>query len=103
MSGESELRVVLRHVIPNSWGPMLENSSAIFGMAIIFCAGLGFLGVGIPLPEAEWGNMLSSGAPDAPSAAGGLPCSRLSPSLTPYGPPRRSPPRQAPFAAADLP
>lgn len=65
MSGESELRVVLRHVIPNSWGPMLENSSAIFGMAIIFCAGLGFLGVGIPLPEAEWGNMLSSGAPDA--------------------------------------
>ncbi|GAB91035.1 ABC transporter permease [Gordonia rhizosphera] len=65
MSGESEPRILLRHVIPNSIASTIENTSAIFGMAIIFCAGLGFLGVGIPLPEAEWGNMLSSAAPDA--------------------------------------
>ncbi len=63
MSGESEFRILLRHVIPNSCAPVLENASAIFGMGgIIFCAGLGFLGVGIPLPTAEWGgNMLADG------------------------------------------
>lgn len=65
MSGESEYRVLTRHVVPNSWGPVLANCSAIFGMAIIMSAGLGFVGVGIPLPQAEWGNMLSSAAPDA--------------------------------------
>ncbi|MCR5978073.1 ABC transporter permease subunit [Gordonia jinghuaiqii] len=65
MSGESETRILLRHVIPNACAPVLENASAIFGMAIIFCAGLGFLGVGIPTPAAEWGNMLAAGASDA--------------------------------------
>lgn len=65
MSGESEFRILARHVIPNSCAPVLENASAIFGMGIIFCAGLGFLGVGIPLPTAEWGNMLADGAADA--------------------------------------
>lgn len=65
MSGESEFTVLRRHVLPNSWGPVMANCSAIFGMAIIMSAGLGFVGVGIPLPQAEWGNMLSSAAPDA--------------------------------------
>ncbi|MGW6035183.1 ABC transporter permease [Gordonia terrae] len=65
MSGESESRILVRHVIPNACAPVLENASAIFGMAIIFCAGLGFLGVGIPVPAAEWGNMLADGAADA--------------------------------------
>ncbi|AMM21917.1 peptide ABC transporter [Frondihabitans sp. PAMC 28766] len=65
MSGESELRLLVRHVLPNSWRPTLENTSTVFGMGIIFCAALGFLGVGIPTPTAEWGTMLSVGAPDA--------------------------------------
>jgi peptide/nickel transport system permease protein len=65
MSGESELRLLLRHVFPNSFRPTLENTSTVFGMGIIFCAGLGFLGVGIPTPTAEWGTMLAAGAPDA--------------------------------------
>jgi peptide/nickel transport system permease protein len=65
MSGESEFRLLVRHVLPNSYRPMLENTSTIFGMAIIFCAALGFLGVGIPVPTAEWGSMLAAGAPDA--------------------------------------
>lgn len=65
MSGESEGRLLLRHVLPNSFRPTIENTSTIFGMAIIFCAALGFLGVGIPTPTAEWGTMLAAGAPDA--------------------------------------
>lgn len=65
MSGESESRILLRHVLPNSARSTVENSSSIFAMAIIFCAALGFLGVGIPLPTPEWGSMLALGAPDA--------------------------------------
>lgn len=65
MSGESEGRLLLRHVLPNSFKPTLENTSSIFAMGIIFCAALGFLGVGIPTPAAEWGTMLAAGAPDA--------------------------------------
>lgn len=65
MSGESELRLLIKHVLPNSFRPVIENTSTIFGMAIIFCAALGFLGVGIPTPTAEWGTMLAAGAPDA--------------------------------------
>jgi peptide/nickel transport system permease protein len=65
MSGESSSRLIVQHVLPNSSAVALENSSAVFGMAIIFSAGLGFLGVGIPLPTPEWGSMIAIGAPDA--------------------------------------
>ena len=65
MSGESDLRVAFLRILPNAWGAGLANVSAIFGMAIIYSAALGFLGAGIPLPAAEWGSMLSLGAPDA--------------------------------------
>lgn len=65
ISGESSARLLWGHVFPNSASPALENTSAVFGMAIIFSAGLGFLGVGIPLPTPEWGSMLAIGAPDA--------------------------------------
>ncbi|MBM7245167.1 ABC transporter permease [Rhodococcus fascians] len=65
MSGLHEVRILIRHVLPNSASSALENTSAIFGIAIIFCAGLGFLGVGVPPPTPEWGSMLASGATDA--------------------------------------
>jgi peptide/nickel transport system permease protein len=65
MSGESELRLLARHVLPNSFRSTFENTSTVFGMGIIFCAALGFLGVGVPTPAAEWGTMLAAGAPDA--------------------------------------
>ncbi|OZD11017.1 ABC transporter permease [Rhodococcus sp. 06-156-3C] len=65
MSGLHEVRILVRHVLPNSASSALENTSAIFGIAIIFCAGLGFLGVGVPPPTPEWGSMLASGATDA--------------------------------------
>ncbi|MET2011751.1 ABC transporter permease [Microbacterium chocolatum] len=65
LAGESEAEIVFRHVLPNSWRSTIENTSAIFAMGIIFCAALGFLGVGVPVPAPEWGSMLSSGATDA--------------------------------------
>ncbi|MBN9738680.1 MULTISPECIES: ABC transporter permease [unclassified Pseudonocardia] len=65
MSGESEPALIVRHVLPNASHAALENTSAIFGIAVIFCAGLGFLGVGIVPPIPEWGSMLALGATDA--------------------------------------
>lgn len=65
LSGEPAWTVLTRYVLPNAARPTLENSSAVFGMAIIFTAGLGFLGVGIPLPRPEWGSMLAAGVSDA--------------------------------------
>lgn len=65
LAGESEAEIVFRHVLPNSSRSTIENTSAIFAMGIIFCAALGFLGVGVPVPAPEWGSMLANGATDA--------------------------------------
>lgn len=67
VSGDPELRLVLRHVLPNSAWPALENASLVFGSAIVLTAGLGFLGVGLPAPTPEWGSMIALGAPPAAS------------------------------------
>ena len=58
--GASEMRVMLRHVLPNCIAPFLIIMTAHIGTAIIVEASLGFLGIGIPPPTALWGNMLGS-------------------------------------------
>ncbi|WP_181779685.1 ABC transporter permease [Pseudonocardia pini] len=65
MAGFSELRLTVRHVLPNSWGAVSENMPVIFGMAVVLTAALGFIGVGLPRPTPEWGSMISLGASDA--------------------------------------
>ncbi|EFC82934.1 ABC transporter permease [Parafrankia sp. EUN1f] len=65
LAGLSELRLTLRHVLPNSCRPALENISVIFAVSIILTASLGFLGAGLPPPHPEWGSMISRGATDA--------------------------------------
>ncbi len=63
--GSSEMRVMLRHVLPNCVAPFLIILTAHIGTAIIVEASLGFLGIGIPPPTASWGNMLGSAAGQA--------------------------------------
>jgi peptide/nickel transport system permease protein len=65
IAGLSELRLTLRHVLPNSSWPAVENTPFLFGVAVILTAALGFLGVGVPPPTAEWGSMLAQGASGA--------------------------------------
>jgi peptide/nickel transport system permease protein len=65
MAGLGEFRLTVRHVLPNSSWPAVENTAFVFGVAIILTAALGFLGVGLPPPTPEWGVMLAAGAPDA--------------------------------------
>lgn len=59
--GASWWRVVLRHVLPNSWGPVAVLAVLDFGAAIIAVAALSFLGFGAEPPAAEWGTLISSG------------------------------------------
>jgi peptide/nickel transport system permease protein len=65
MSGERELALAARHVLPNASWPALENMSVVFSAAMLLTATLGFLGVGLHPPTPEWGSMISSGASDA--------------------------------------
>jgi peptide/nickel transport system permease protein len=59
--GNTRARVVLRHIIPNSLGPVIVQFGTSLGYAIITIAGLAFLGVGIQAPTAEWGSMILTG------------------------------------------
>jgi peptide/nickel transport system permease protein len=63
-AGESETSILLRHVAPNSVRPLLVIAPLNCGWAILTLAGLSFLGLGVPIPEAEWGAMISTGTED---------------------------------------
>jgi ABC-type dipeptide/oligopeptide/nickel transport system permease subunit len=59
--GTRDQIILFRHILPNVMVPIIVNATLFFGMAIIFAAGLGFLGVGVQPPSPEWGTMLGSG------------------------------------------
>ena len=59
--GASWTRVLLRHILPNSWGPVAVLAVLDFGVAIIAIAALSFLGFGAAPPQAEWGTLVSTG------------------------------------------
>jgi peptide/nickel transport system permease protein len=54
--------VILRHVLPNSLGPVASQMSISCAYAIQIVAGLSFLGLGVRIPEPEWGSMIQEGA-----------------------------------------
>ena len=66
--GASSSRVMIRHIAPQCVAPWLVLATAHLGSVIILEASLGFLGVGVPMPTATWGNMLGG-----PVAAGLIP------------------------------
>jgi peptide/nickel transport system permease protein len=59
--GFSRVRTLLVHVLPNSWAPIFVQSTLQAGYAILEAAGLSFIGLGIRVPEAEWGVMINMG------------------------------------------
>ena len=59
--GSSDLRIILRHIIPNSMAPIIVQSTLGVASAILNAAGLSFIGLGIHPPNPEWGAMLSGG------------------------------------------
>lgn len=59
--GASWLRVLVRHVLPNSAGPVVVLATLQFGGAILTVSSLSFLGYGTQPPDPEWGSLVASG------------------------------------------
>jgi peptide/nickel transport system permease protein len=57
-SGTSWPRTVVGHVLPNIWPTLVVNLALQFGLAVLAEAGLSYLGLGAPPPNASWGRML---------------------------------------------
>jgi len=61
LMGGGPLRAILRHIAPNAIGTVVVNATFQVADAILIVATLSFLGLGIPPPAANWGDMLSNG------------------------------------------
>ena len=59
--GERSLTIIRRHVLRNSWTPIIVFATLNVGLTILVAAGLGFLGLGVQAPLPEWGTMLGEG------------------------------------------
>jgi peptide/nickel transport system permease protein len=59
--GANPVRILWLHIFPNILGPIIVQGTYIFASAIISEAALSFLGVGVPVPEPSWGNILYEG------------------------------------------
>ena len=59
--GASRWRIILRHLIPNSMGPILVYTTLAIPEAIFAEAWLSFLGLGVSAPIASWGSLASDG------------------------------------------
>lgn len=59
--GASNLRIIFKHILPNTMAPIIVAATLDVGWMIIAAAGLSFLGLGAQPPTAEWGVMLSEG------------------------------------------
>lgn len=61
LGGASWGRTLLRHILPNAWGPVAVLATLDFGAAILATAGRSFLGFGAAPPAAEWGTLIANG------------------------------------------
>ncbi len=59
--GGGPVRIVLRHIVPNTIGVVVVNATFQVADAILIVAALSVLGLGIPPPAANWGGMLTEG------------------------------------------
>jgi len=59
--GASDLRVVVRHILPNTLAPILVIGSSQFATMVLLESGLSFLGLGVQPPQPSWGAMLAEG------------------------------------------
>jgi peptide/nickel transport system permease protein len=59
--GQRPNMILVRHVLPNAMAPIIVQATLNLGASILVAAGLGFLGLGVQPPTAEWGTMLGEG------------------------------------------
>jgi peptide/nickel transport system permease protein len=61
IAGAGNARIMFRHILPNSVGPLLVHMTFVFAYSILAEAALSFLGVGVPPPTPSWGNIIAEG------------------------------------------
>jgi peptide/nickel transport system permease protein len=61
VSGAGNWRIMMRHILPNAFPPLLVLITLNMGTAILMEATLSFLGIGISPPTATWGSMINDG------------------------------------------
>jgi ABC-type dipeptide/oligopeptide/nickel transport system permease subunit len=62
MFGSSGVRVAIRHLVPNLITEVVVMASSALGWAVLTATTLSFLGLGVQLPDADWGSDLAAGA-----------------------------------------
>lgn len=61
--GAGHWRIIFRHVMPNVASPAIIQATGLMSGAVLLEASLGFLGTGVPAPQATWGGMLLEAVP----------------------------------------
>ena len=61
LSGCDDARILILHILPNIAGPLIVTAVLQVSIMMMGLAGLSYLGIGIKIPEAEWGAMISEG------------------------------------------
>ena len=56
--GYKDSRIIIKHILPNIFGPVMVIAASNFATAIIIEAGLSFLGIGVQPPQPSWGLMI---------------------------------------------
>lgn len=59
--GASDLRIIFRHMLPNSMAPVIVNAVLGVAAAVLLESSLSFLGLGVQPPQPSWGNILTQG------------------------------------------
>lgn len=59
--GASHTRIMMRHLAPNCFPPLIVMMTMMLGTTILAEAGLSFIGIGVQPPVATWGNMVNDG------------------------------------------
>lgn len=59
--GVNDLRIMVRHILPNCLMPIMVQASMDLGSALVTTAGLSFIGLGAQAPTPEWGAMVGTG------------------------------------------
>jgi peptide/nickel transport system permease protein len=59
--GNTRLRILFKHILPNAIAPIFVQATLQAGYAILEAAGLSFIGLGVAVPNAEWGVMINLG------------------------------------------
>ncbi len=58
MRGESALYIMIAEILPNARGPLIVDMCLRMGYTIVLIGVLGFLGIGLPPPDPDWGGMV---------------------------------------------